>query len=82
MSFYRLVVFIFLSLMLTAGMCEADTPPPQEPPESAAERLQGPRTMYKGNINENLQELQFDLEKAAKERKDRQDRATDSAQGR
>lgn len=66
-----------LPLLLTAAMCEADAPQDPEPQKSAAERLQQPRNMYKGNINENIKELQLDLEETAKERRERQDQAID-----
>lgn len=82
MSLLRFSFLLSLPLLLTAAMCEPDEAQEIAPPASAAERLQQPRNIYKGNINENLKELQIDLEETMGERKERQDQAIDDALGR
>lgn len=59
--------------LLTGGMCgEPPAEVDEEEQKPAAERLQQPRNMYDGNVNQNLRELRQDLEETAQERQEGQ----------
>ncbi len=78
-----IIIAVVAALFLTGGMCDsAEESTEEEPAEEAAERLQQPRDMYEGNINENLDELRDDLEQTGVEREQRQDDAVPEPAGR
>lgn len=74
----RLCLLFLLALFLAGGLCEsAPDDDGQEEQLEAAERLQQPRNLYEGNVNENLDELRRDLEETAQDRQDGQERQID-----
>ncbi len=64
----RALLLIALAILLAGGLCESGTEEPDEEERTAAERLQQPRNVYDGNVNENLRELRDDLEEAGSDR--------------
>lgn len=69
----RVVGFFLMSTVLAGALC--DSPPAEEEEEevAAAERLQQPRNVYDGNVNENLRGLRDDLEETARDRQEGQE---------
>lgn len=77
----RIAGSLLLTVFLTAAQCgesaedddqgeEADA---TEEESTATDRLKEPRNVYDGNVNENLQDLESDLEGAGTERQERLD---------
>ncbi len=73
----RLFLLCLLALFLAGGLCESAPADETEEELEAAERLQQPRNLYEGNVNENLDELRRDLEETAQDRQDGQERQID-----
>ncbi len=71
-----ILIVLVLAVFLTGGMCDSpEEVEDEEIDEPAAERLQEPREIQRGQINDNLDELRDDLEETATDRQQQQDDA-------
>ncbi len=69
MMLRKLALILLAMALLTASFCEEPVEEAEvEEEATAAERLQQPRNLYDGNVNENLRELSDDLDEAAEDR--------------
>ena len=78
----RVVGFCLVSVSLAGALCDSAPAEEEEEEVAAAERLQQPRNLYDGNVNENLRGLRDDLEEAGRDRQEDQEERIRETTGR